>query len=70
MSSLLLKLSANNEFSSWARVVAVWKNGQENGIWGEEGGWEGWVGPLRIMVSIDRYHYDQGKRGIHGVGDK
>jgi hypothetical protein len=32
MSSLFYLLSTTNVLSSWVRVVAIWKNGQENGI--------------------------------------
>jgi len=46
-----------------AWVVAIWKNGEVNGIGGEARGWEGWVGPLRRMVSSDRYHYYQCEKG-------
>jgi hypothetical protein len=44
MSSLLHRLSTTNVLSSWDRVLAIWKNGQENGIGGTQGvrrgGWD------------------------------
>jgi hypothetical protein len=65
MSSLFWRFSTANALSSWVWVLAIWKNGQANGIEGvgEAGGKEGWVGPLIIMVSSDRYHCDQVEKG-------
>jgi hypothetical protein len=49
--------------SSWARVVAIWKNVKANGIGETKGVWRvGWD-HLRRRVSNDRYHYDQGEKG-------
>ena len=44
MSSLFWWLSEIKELSSWALVVAIWKNGKENGIretkWAWRDGWD------------------------------
>jgi hypothetical protein len=63
MLALFCRLSKTNALSYWACMVAIFE--KWSGKWdkGEAGGREGWVGPLRRMVSSDRYHCDQGEKG-------
>jgi hypothetical protein len=45
-------------------VVVIWTKEQENGIGETKGVWRGGWDHEEKRVSNDRYHYDQGEKGI------